>query len=50
MSIGFDPIRICWSCLLDFVEESLIGQFIIHWCWPLTRTSNGASWDLPRGD
>jgi hypothetical protein len=30
MSIGFDPIRMCWSCPLDFVEESLIGQFIIH--------------------
>jgi hypothetical protein len=28
---------ICLSCLLDFVEEWLIGQFIIHSCRPLTR-------------
>jgi hypothetical protein len=26
------PKSICLSCLLDFVEESLIGQFIIHAC------------------
>jgi hypothetical protein len=29
--------HICLSCLLDFKEESIIGKFIMHSCWLLTR-------------
>jgi hypothetical protein len=36
LSIGRIPKSICLSCLLDFVDESLIGQFLIHSCRPLT--------------
>ena len=32
MTIGCVPKHLCLSCLLDFVEESVICQFIIHYC------------------
>jgi len=35
--IGWVPKCTCLSFLRDFVEESPIGQFIMHSCWPLTR-------------